>query len=95
MGTAVKVMDEVGGFAGPGTLYKVDPPAKGTEHLLLYHQPPLFGQPGQLCVLLATPNGAAFTRDLQPQPGTYVTDKPDHALALRIAGYELVEDTDG
>ncbi len=92
MPTAVKVAENVGGFAGPGTLYRVDPPLNGTEHVLLYHQPPAFGQHGQLCVILATKNGASFSRDVRPQPGTYVTDEPDHVLALQLAGgYQIVE----
>lgn len=90
MPTAVKVADEVGGFAGPGTLYRVDPPMNGTEYVLLYHQPPAFGQHGQLCVILATKNGASFTRDVRPQPGTYVTDEPNHALSLQLAGGYVV-----
>lgn len=95
MATATKIRDDVGGFAGPGTLYELSPPWQGADHVVLYYQPPMFGMSGQLCVILATPNGASVLPDVRPQPGTYVTDKPDHALALRIAGYELVEDTDG
>lgn len=95
MGTAVKVRDSIAGFAGPGTLYQIEPAWQGVDHVLLYYRPPILGQSGQLVVLLATPNGASALREVRPQQGTYVTDKPDHALALRIAGYELVEDTDG
>lgn len=95
MPTATMVADNLSGFAGPGTLYRVDPPLKGTEYVLLYYRPEMFGQPGQLNVILSDPYGAVFGGDVRPQQGTYVTDKPDHALALRIAGYELVEDTDG
>lgn len=92
MPTAVKVAENVGGFAGPGTLYRVDPPLNGTEFVLLYHQPSAFGQHGQLCVILATKNGASFTRDVRPRPGTYVTDEPNHALSLQLAGgYQIVE----
>lgn len=92
MPTAVKVADDIGGFAGPGTLYRVEPPLNGTEHVVLYHQPPAFGQHGQLCVILATKNGAVFGRDVRPQPGTYVTDEPNHHLALQLAGgYTIVE----
>lgn len=92
MGTAVKVRDGVAGFAGPGTLYRLAPSWKGTEHVLLYYRPPMHGQGGQLSVILATPNGASLLPDVRPQPGSYVTDQPDHALALRIAGgYEIVE----
>lgn len=92
MGTAIRVRENVGGFAGPGTLYRIDPPMKGADHLVLYYQPPKFGMVGQLNVILATPNGACSTPDVRPQPGTYVTDQPDHALALQIAGgYRIVE----
>ena len=95
MGTAVKVRENIAGFSGPGTLYRVEPAWQGVDHVLLYYRPPMLGQGGQLVVILATPNGASALPDVRPQPGTYVTDKPDHALALRIAGYELVEGTDG
>lgn len=91
MGTAVKVMEDVGGFIAPATLYLVDPPIKGTDHLVVYYQPPISGQEGRVCVLLATANGADFTRSRDPQRGTYVTNDPDFALALQIAGYEIVE----
>lgn len=95
MGTAVKVRDEVCGFAGPATLYQIDPPLNGTEHLIVYYQEPMreYGQSiGQLCVLLATPNGATFTPTMEPQEGSRYTNSPDHQRALGDAGYELVEE---
>lgn len=93
LGTATKVRDEVGGFAGPATLYKVDPPLNGTEHLIVYYQQPMYGQRiGQISVLLATANGAIFTPTMEPQEGTRYTNLPDHARALDDAGYKLVEE---
>ena len=100
MPTAVMVADHVGGLPGPATLYRIDPPLKGTDHLLLFFQPPMWGQDGQLVVLLATQYGAVFGSDVRPQPGTHVTDSPNHPLALQLAGgYSLLEEeaipTDG
>lgn len=94
MATATLVADNLSGFAGPATLYRVDPPLNGTEHVLLYFRPPLFGQPGQLNVILSDRYGAVFGSDVRPQPGTYVCEERDvnHALALQIAGgYRIVE----
>lgn len=92
MATAVKVQEGIGGFAGPATLYRIDPPLKGADHLVVYYQPPMAGQTiGQICVLLATPNGADYTRTREPQEGTRFTNRPDHVRALDDAGYELVE----
>jgi len=73
-------------------LYKIDPPIKGTDHLIVYYQPPLFGQQGQVCVILATEHGAVFGDDVRPQQGTYVTNEPNHYLALQIAGGYLIQD---
>jgi len=92
MPTAVMVADNVGGFPTPATLYRIDPPMKGTDHLLLYHQPALGGQDGQLIVVLATQFGAVFGKDVRPQEGSYVTNSPNHPLALQMAGgYSLLE----
>ncbi|MGX6513245.1 hypothetical protein [Rhodococcus sp. SJ-2] len=93
MPTAVMVADNVGGFPGPATLYRIDPPLKGTDHLMLFYQSPMFGQDGQLVVLLATQYGAVFGADVRPQPGTHVTSDPNHPLALQLAGgYSLLEE---
>ena len=93
MPTAVMVADNVGGLPGPATLYRIDPPLKGTDHLLLFFQPPMWGQDGQLVVLLATQYGAVFGADVRPQPGTHVTSAPNHPLALQLAGgYSLLEE---
>lgn len=86
MATARMVRDNVNGFSGPATLYQIDPPMKGTEYLLLFYRPEFMGQEGQLNVILATKNGASFTRDVRPQPGSHVTRDPNHALALALAG---------
>jgi hypothetical protein len=89
--TARMVRDNVNGFSGPGTLYEIDPPMKGADHLLLFYRPEFMGQEGQLNVILATKNGASFTRDVRPQLGTHVTREPNHALALALAGgYTIV-----
>ncbi|MCZ4649470.1 hypothetical protein O4106_21855 [Rhodococcus pyridinivorans] len=92
MSVASVVAENVPGYAGPATLYKIDPPIKGTDHLIVYYQPPLFGQQGQLCVILATEHGAVFGDDVRPQQGTYVTNEPNHYLALQIAGGYLIQD---
>ena len=93
MPTAVMVADNVGGLPGPATLYRLDPPLKGTDHLLLFFQPPMWGQDGQLVVVLATQYGAVFGADVRPQPGTHVTSAPNHPLALQLAGgYSLLEE---
>lgn len=92
MPTAQMVRDNVQGFAGPGTLYKVDPPMKGTEYLLLFYRPAFMGQEGQLNVILATKNGASFLRDVRPQQGSHVTREPNHHLALAMAGDYVIVD---
>lgn len=86
MATARLVRDNINGFSGPATLYQIDPPMKGTDHLLLFYRPEFMGQEGQLNVILATKNGASFTRDVRPQPGSHVTRQPNHSLALAMAG---------
>ncbi|CCW14588.1 hypothetical protein EBESD8_51580 [Rhodococcus aetherivorans] len=92
MPTAVLVDDGVGGFAGPASLYRIDPPIKGTDHVLVYYRPPMMGQEGQLTVVLATPGGAVFGQDVRPQQGTHVTREPNHHLALQLAGgYQIVD----
>ncbi|WP_139310959.1 MULTISPECIES: hypothetical protein [unclassified Rhodococcus (in: high G+C Gram-positive bacteria)] len=94
MPTATMVADNLSGFAGPGTLYRVDPPMKGTEYVLLYYRPEMFGQPGQLTVILSDQYGAVFGSDVRPQQGSYVTDERgvNHSLALMLAGdYTIVE----
>lgn len=92
MSTAVMIADDVTGFSGPATLYKVDPPMKGTDHLVLFYQPPLYGQQGQLNVVLATDTGAVYGSDVRPQQGTYVTAEPNHHLALQLAGSYMIVD---
>ncbi|WP_039583462.1 hypothetical protein [Rhodococcus sp. Chr-9] len=92
MSTAEIVAD---GLASPGgfeaTLYRVDPPIQGTDHLLVWHQPRMFGQPGQMKVVLATPGGAGYGKRMDAIAGTYVTDEPNHHLALQLAGgYQIV-----
>lgn len=92
MPIASVVAENVSGFAGPATLYKIDPPLKGTDHLIVYFQPPMWGQLGKVCVILGTEQGAVFGVDVRPQQGTYVTNEPNHHLALQIAGgYLIVE----
>lgn len=92
MPTAVLVEDGIGGFAGPASLYRIDPPLKGTDHVLVYFRPPIAGQEGQLTVVLATAGGAVFGQDVRPQAGTHVTREPNHHLALQLAGgYTIVE----
>lgn len=92
MPTAVEIADNVTGFSGPGTLYKIDPPIKGTEHLVVFYQPPMFGQQGRLNVVLATDSGTVFGGDVRPQQGSYVTDEPNHYLALQLAGGYVIVD---
>lgn len=92
MPTAVLVADDVPGFPGPASLYRIDPPLKGTDHLILFYQPPLFGQQGQLNVILATESGAVFGSDVRPQQGSYVTNEPNHYLALQLAGAYMIGD---
>lgn len=92
MGTAVLVEDGVGGFAGPATLYRIDPPMRGTDHVLLYYRPPISGLEGQLTVVLATAGGAVFGQDVRPQLGTHVTAEPNHHLALQLAGGYVIAD---
>lgn len=92
MPTAVLVEDGIGGFAGPASLYRIDPPMKGTDHVLVYYRPPILGQEGQLTVVLATAGGAVFGQDVRPQQGTHVTREPNHHLALQLAGgYTIVD----
>ena len=92
MSTAVLVADNITGFPGVASLYRIDPPMKGTDHVVLFYQPPLFHQQGQLNVVLATDTGAVFGNDVRPQQGSYVTSEPNHSLALMIAGgYLIVE----
>lgn len=90
MHTAVMVADGLGGWAGPATLYRIDWPINGKDHLLVFHQPAMYGQPGQLVVLLSDEN--ARVKDTRPQPGSHTTDEPNHHLALQLAGgYRIVE----
>ena len=96
MATAEIVVDGLEGFAGPATLYRIDPPIKGTDHLIVYHRPRMFGQPGQMTVILATEGGVGYDRRVEPVAGTYLTDEPNHALALQLAGgYRIVEVAEG
>lgn len=95
MATAEIVMD---GLPSPGgfeaTLYRIDPPMQGTDHLLVFHQPSMFGQPGQMKVVLATEGGVGYggRMDLAVQ-GSYTTNEPNHHLALQLAGgYRIVEE---
>lgn len=93
MATAEIVMD---GLPSPGgyeaTLYRIDPPIQGTDHVLVYHRPKIHGQPGQMSVILATPGGVGYGGRMDAVQGTYVTDEPNHHLALQLAGgYRIVE----
>lgn len=94
MATAEIVMD---GLPSPGgyeaTLYRIDPPIKGTDHLLVYHRPPMWGQPGHMSVILATPGGVGLNGRMDQAPsGSFTTNTPDHILALQLAGgYHIVE----
>lgn len=93
MATAELVMD---GLPSPGgfeaSLYRIDPPMQGTDHLLVYHRPPMWGQQGQMCVILATPGGVGYGGRMDPVDGTYTTNTPNHHLALQLAGgYRIVE----
>jgi len=92
MATATVVAEGVPGFPTPATLYRIDPPLKGTDHLLVFYQPPLFGMQGRLNVVLATESGAVFGSDVRPQDGSYVTGEPNHYLALQLAGGYLIVD---
>ncbi|QIX48951.1 MULTISPECIES: hypothetical protein [Rhodococcus] len=89
MGTATQVATEVGGFAAPATLYRIDPPMAGADHLLIYTQPSIAGQAAQLVVLLATETGAVVGREVRPQPGSHVSGNPSDETALQLAGYML------
>lgn len=92
MATAQIVVDGLAGFVGPATLYKIDPPLQGTDHVVVYHRPPMWGQPGQMTVVLATDGGVGYGGRVDPIPGTYVTNEPNHHLALQLAGgYTIVE----
>lgn len=93
MNTAVMVADGLGGNSGPTTLYRIDPPLGGADHLIVFHHPPMYGQTGQLCVIPATPDGQAFQGDNRPGPGSYATNEPNHHLALQLAGgYSIVDE---
>lgn len=94
MATAEIVME---GLPSPGgyeaTLYRIDPPIEGTDHLLVYHRPPIAGQPGHMSVILATPGGVGMNGHMGQAPsGSFTTNAPDHILALQLAGgYRIVE----
>ncbi|MFZ2528428.1 MAG: hypothetical protein WAX14_12345 [Rhodococcus sp. (in: high G+C Gram-positive bacteria)] len=93
MPTAQIVAD---GLPSPGgyeaTLYRIDPPMQGTDHLLVYHRPRMFGQPGRMSVVLATEGGVGHRGRMDAVQGTYTTDEPNHILALQLAGgYRIVE----
>lgn len=93
MPTALQVADGLGGWVGPATLYRVDPPLNGCDHLLLFHQKPMYRQSGQMVVLLADEH--AQVRDTRPTFGSHATDEPNHPLTLQLAGgYRLVESVD-
>lgn len=92
MPTAKIIADGIAGFAGPATLYQIDPPIQGTDHIIVYHRPRIYGQAGQMTVVLSTPVGGVYGREVRAQPGTYTTDEPNHHLALQLAGgYSIVE----
>ncbi|MCD2099522.1 hypothetical protein QNA24_30200 [Rhodococcus qingshengii] len=92
MATAEIVVDGLEGFAGPATLYRIDPPIQGTDHVVVYHRPGMWRQPGQMTVVLATPEGVGYGKRVDHVAGTYVTDEPNHYLALQLAGgYQIVE----
>lgn len=93
MATAEIVVDGLPGFAGLATLYRIDPPTQGADHLIVYHQPRIAGQAGQMVVVLGTEGGVCRTADVRPQPGTYTTDEPNHALALQLAGGYTIEES--
>lgn len=96
MPTATMVADNLSGFVGPATLYRIDPPMHGTDHVLVYYRPEMFGQRGQLTVVLADSQGAVFGGDVRPQSGTHITSEPNHHLALQLAGgYTIAEDAGG
>ncbi|MBM4567803.1 hypothetical protein GS441_21025 [Rhodococcus hoagii] len=63
------VVDGLPGFAGLATLYRIDPPIKGADHLIVYHRPRVAGQPGQMTVALGTEDGVSLSADIRPQPG--------------------------
>ena len=96
--TAKKLRDDVGGFPTMGSLYEVSPPIAGASHLVLFYAPSFLPtQAGKLVVLRATPNGASFTKSVDPIEGTYLTsaENADHATALWLAGrYVIVADDD-
>lgn len=92
MATATKLRDDIGGFPTPGTLYRIDPPIAGADHLVLFHAPSFTTtQTGKLVVLRATPNGASFTRSVDPIDGSIFTSNPDgmHQQALALTGESL------
>lgn len=93
MATAEMVIDGLPGFAGLATLYRIDPPIQGADHLILYHRPRMYRQPGQMTVVLGTEGGVVYGTDVRPQPGTYTTDEPNHSLALQLAGGYRIEST--
>lgn len=93
MPTALQVADGLGGWAGPATLYRVDPPINGCDHLLLFHQKSMYGQSGQMVVMLADEN--AQVKDTRPTFGSHATDDPNHPFTLQMAGgYRLVQSVD-
>ncbi|MGU3587186.1 hypothetical protein ACLBYD_29055 [Rhodococcus sp. C26F] len=89
MGTATKIASDVGGFAAPATLYQIDPPMAGADHLLIYTQPRIASNAAQVVVLLANEHGAVVGREVRPQSGSYVSADPSDAMALQLAGYTL------
>jgi len=92
MNTAELVADGLAGYPGPASLYRIDPPMAGTDHLLLFHQRARYGQSGQLVVILAREDGLPYHGDVRPTVGSHATDDPNHHLALQLAGgYRIVE----
>lgn len=89
------VADGLAGFAGPATLYRIDPPISGTDHVAVYFREPMRGQKsGQLSVVLATSGGVGFGGRMDAIQGTHVTNEPNHHLALQLAGGYMIVDAD-
>lgn len=89
MGVAYEV-GQVSGFAGPATVFRLEPPLAGNEFVTVWVQD-VFGAQGPEAVVVAAVDASGAAKSMTRLPGSYVAASPTVSGALWLNGYQISE----
>ena len=87
MGVAYEV-GQVSGFAGPATVFRLDPTLAGHEFVTVWVQD-AFGAQGPEAVVVAAVDASGAAKSMTRLPGSYVAASPTVSGALWLNGYQI------